>query len=103
MCRPCSTPMRRLGNCIRWARNRWSPAEGRVLRLVQGLQPGFFTRVTGLRPWLQLCHFDDGFLFVGRVGVRLSRRGRRVPRSGRWSFHDCRGGVVVVRLARGVP
>ena len=38
-------------------------------------RPGFFTGVMGLPPELQACRFDHGFLFVGRVGVRLSRGG----------------------------
>ena len=55
-------------------------------------RPGFFTGVMGLSPELQAWHFDHGFLFVGRVGVRLSRRGAGFHAPGGCSFHDRRGG-----------
>lgn len=77
---------------------------GNVRKLASGrfqARPGFFTGVTGLSPELQACHFDHGFRFVGRVGsdyrvVAPDSTLRQV------SFHDRRGGVVVVRSARSV-
>ncbi len=40
---------------------------------------------------LQPCNFDHGFLFVGRVGVRLLCRGAGFHSPGGGSFHDRRG------------
>ena len=51
-------------------------------------RPGFFTGVMSLPPELQACRFDHGFLFVGRVGVRLSRGGA--------GFHAPGGGPSVI-------
>ena len=66
-------------------------------------RPGFFTGAMGLSPELQAWHLIMSFLFVGRVGVRLSRRGAGFHAPGGCSFHDRRGRVVVVRSARAGP
>ena len=63
-----------------------------VHRTVYPTRPGFFTGVMGLSPELQAWHFDHGFLFAGRVGVRLSRRGAGFHAPGGCSFHDRRAG-----------
>ena len=59
-----------------------------------------FSIVNSYTSGIQVYHFDHGFRFAGGVGVRVSRRWRRVPRSGR-RFHDRRGVGLVVRSARG--
>jgi len=49
-------------------------AEAQKLGVSVTTQPGSFTDVMALCAELQPCSLDHGFLFVGRVGARLSCR-----------------------------
>jgi hypothetical protein len=74
----------------------WQPCSFGVRRRCW---PGSFTGVTGWPHGRRVRLFDHGFRSLVRVGVRLSRRWRRVPRAGvvrSWSSgRRCRGQIGI--------